>query len=234
MQKIWIPRCQDQIEIFFTIKRVVCRASNNNARTTMRTSYIVSLPFLIIGILYQLNFTFPLPPDAILFPLANKVLELFEQGRIPDYVSRFGTRVFLQRTLNEFETDDGPDGGEQQREYQRNFTADLRSREIAELTTTANEQHYEVDTRFYNLVLGKHHKYSSALYPSQNTDVSQALSLLDAAEDRMLHLYAQRARITSDDSFRVLDLGCGWGSVSLWFAAKFPKCTFVGFSNSKT
>ena len=82
--------------------------------------------------------------------------------------------------------------------------------------------------------LGKHRKYSSALYPTATTDVSQALDLLDEAEERMLHLYAQRARITTDDSFRIMDLGCGWGSVTLWFAAKFPKSTFVGLSNSKT
>merc|ERR1711871_1248529 len=90
------------------------------------------------------------------------------------------------------------------------------------------------DTQFYNLVLGKHRKYSSALYPSADTPVESALDLLDEAEDRMLRLYAERAKITQNDSFRVMDLGCGWGSVTLWFAEHFPKCEFVGVSNSRT
>jgi cyclopropane-fatty-acyl-phospholipid synthase len=50
----------------------------------------------------------------------------------------------------------------------------------------------------------------------------------------MLELYAQRAQITDESVLRVMDLGCGWGSVTLWFAQRFPKCTFVGLSNSKT
>ena len=60
----------------------------------------------------------------------------------------------------------GPDGSEAQREYIRQFVADLKSRPIAEQTAAANEQHYEIDTRFYNLVLGKHRKYSAARCPS--------------------------------------------------------------------
>ena len=91
-----------------------------------------------------------------------------------------------------------------------------------------------MDTEFYNLVLGKHHKYSCALYPSKDTPVSQAAELLDDAEVAMLELYAERAQITPNANLRVMDLGCGWGSVTLWFAKRFPNSTFVGLSNSKT
>ena len=176
----------------------------------------------------------PLPPDFVLHPIGNWVVEKFEKNQIPDFVSRFGTRMLLAKTLEYQHNLAGPEGSENQREFLRNFTADLRTRDIAEQTSSANEQHYEVDTKFYHLVLGTHHKYSSALYPTADTDVSRALELLDEAEDRMLQLYAKRANITSESSLRVMDLGCGWGSVTLWFAARFPKSTFVGLSNSQT
>lgn len=174
-------------------------------------------------------------PETLVEPVASFGIQQFEMGRFPDWLSRFGTRILLRVRLQEnLEAAGGPDGTESHREYVRNFIADLKSRPIAEQTAAANEQHYEVDTRFYNLVLGKHRKYSSALYPSADTPVSSALDLLDEAEDRMLRVYAERARITEHDEFRVMDLGCGWGSVTLWFAKRFPKCQFVGVSNSKT
>ena len=93
-----------------------------------------------------------------------------------------------------------------------------------------------MDTRFYNLVLGKHRKYSSALYPDPaNMPVEEALAGLDDAESAMLEVYAKRAQIKrGGEKLRVLDLGCGWGSVTLWFAANFPQIDVVGFSNSRT
>ena len=188
---------------------------------------------MLFAVLLKMNYV-PLPPDSILHPIGNWVVDKFEKNQIPDFLSRSGTRLLLAKTLEYQQDLAGPEGSEQQREFLRNFTSDLRTRDIAEQTASANEQHYEVDTKFYHLVLGTHHKYSSALYPTADTDVSRALELLDEAEDRMLQLYAERARITSEDSFRVMDLGCGWGSVTLWFAARFPKCTFVGLSNSNT
>ena len=187
----------------------------------MKYQLVLLFPILL-GITFQMNLL-PLPPNFILHPVGNWVLEKFEKNQIPDVISRFGTRLLLSKTLEYDRAVEGPHGSEKQREFLRAFSADLRSRGIAELTSTANEQHYEVDTKFYNLVLGKHRKYSSALYPIADIDdVSRALELLDEAEDRMLQLYATRAQITADDSFRVMDLGCGWGSVTLWFAAKFP------------
>ena len=172
--------------------------------------------------------------EAIVTPVGHFGIAQFEKNRLPDWLSRWGTRIFLQKGLEEDMALVGPDGSEAQRDFMRSFVADLKSRPIAEQTKAANEQHYEVDTQFYNLVLGKHRKYSSALYPSPDTPVESALDLLDEAEDRMLRLYAERAKITTSDSFRVMDLGCGWGSVTLWFAEHFPKCEFVGVSNSRT
>ena len=94
----------------------------------------------------------PLPPDFVLHPIGNWVVEKFEKNQIPDFVSRFGTRMLLAKTLEYQHNLAGPEGSENQREFLRNFTADLRTRDIAEQTSSANEQHYEVDTKFYHLV----------------------------------------------------------------------------------
>ena len=223
-------RLAEQRSVFLSFVRITTVVSQMSPTSTI----LLVLSILIALLIKQEIIPMPLPPAFIVRPVGSWVLQKFEENKIPDFISRFGTRLLLAKGLADDYELSGPEGSEQQREYLQSFSADLRSRGIAELTATANEQHYEVDTRFYNLVLGKHRKYSSALYPSADTDVSHALDLLDEAEDRMLHLYAQRARITSEDSFRVMDLGCGWGSVTLWFASKFPKCTFVGLSNSNT
>ena len=96
---------------------------------------------------------------------------------------------------------------------------------VAIETAAANEQHYEVPTEFYQRVLGKHLKYSSCYFthPSES---------LDDAEARMLELTCQRARLGDGD--RVLELGCGWGSLSLWMATNYPGARITAVSNSRT
>jgi cyclopropane-fatty-acyl-phospholipid synthase len=160
----------------------------------------------------------------------------FEAGYMPDFVTRIGIRQLLAARLEEIRVEGGGDVTSKS-EYLRRFIADLKQRGIAEQTDAANEQHYQVDTRFYNLVLGPRQKYSSALYPSTDVPVARAAAGLEDAEKVMLKLYAERARIDNSSSshgLRLLDLGCGWGSVSLWFAETFPHIQVVGFSNSAT
>lgn len=159
-------------------------------------------------------------------------VSVFEKNKMPDWITRIGIRFGFDLQLQEDMENSGPEGSEGQREYVRAFIEDLKSRPIAEQTKAANEQHYEVDTRFFDLVLGKNKKYSCALYP-KNTPVSKALDLLDDAEVRMFELYAKRAQIHDGDCLRILDLGCGWGSLTLWLAKRFPQCHIVGLSNSK-
>ena len=105
--------------------------------------------------------------------------------------------------------------------------ADLKRRPIAEQTGAANEQHYEVPTELYLLCLGKHLKYSSCLYE----DLSPRCGL-DAAEAAMLTLYCERAQLA--DGQRILELGCGWGSMSLFMAARYPNASVTVVSNSRT
>jgi len=139
---------------------------------------------------------------------------LLEKNLLPDALSRFGIRRLLAQRLRE-------EAG-----YDRaRYLADLRTRPIAEETRAANEQHYEVPTRFYQYCLGKRLKYSGCLYPTGR-------ETLDEAEERMLALYVERARIT--DGQEILELGCGWGSLSLYLAEKFPGARITGVSNSAT
>jgi cyclopropane-fatty-acyl-phospholipid synthase len=103
--------------------------------------------------------------------------------------------------------------------------AELKQSPIAVQTRDANEQHYEVPTRFYQLCLGRRLKYSSALFPTSNES-------LDQAEELMLALTCERAAL--EDGQRILELGCGWGSLTLWMAAKYPNARITAVSNSRT
>src|SRR5207302_8214709 len=96
---------------------------------------------------------------------------------------------------------------------------------IAIDTDAANAQHYEVPARFYQLCLGKHLKYSSGYWAEGSRSLSDA-------EEAMLTLTSERAELHDSDS--ILELGCGWGSLSLFMAARFPKSKIVAVSNSRS
>lgn len=106
-----------------------------------------------------------------------------------------------------------------------NFAQSLKSLPIALNTGEANEQHYEVPTELFKLCLGKRLKYSACYFPTPS-------STLDEAEDATLSLYCKRAQLR--DGQRVLELGCGWGSLSLFIAERYPGSRVTGVSNSAT
>jgi len=140
---------------------------------------------------------------------------LLEKNLLPDGLIRLGIRRLLAQRIRE----------ETARYDRAAYVADLKTRPIAEDTRAANEQHYEVPTRFYQLCLGRRLKYSGCLYPT-------GTETLDQAEEAMLALYAERAQLA--DGQDILELGCGWGSLSLWLAEKFPHARITGVSNSRT
>jgi cyclopropane-fatty-acyl-phospholipid synthase len=146
---------------------------------------------------------------------------LLEKNLLPDWLIRIGIRRLLAQRIRE-ETSSTPAA---QAARLAAYVADLRTRPIAEDTRAANEQHYEVPTPFYQFCLGRRLKYSGCLYPV-------GTETLDQAEEAMLALYAERARLT--DGQAILELGCGWGSFSLYLAEKFPHSQITGVSNSKT
>ncbi len=142
---------------------------------------------------------------------------LITSGRIPDPALRLATRAAItQRLLTERFRGRGDDSL---------ASAALRRSEgpIALATDEANDQHYAVAPEFFETVLGPRLKYSCCLYESAATTLAQA-------EEAMLELTIARAAV--EDGMSILDLGCGWGSVTLWIAENFPDVEITSVSNS--
>lgn len=149
------------------------------------------------------------------------LIDLCEKGLIPDRFTRFGMRRLMAARLAAEESD----RGERQFEVYQRRLAELRESPVAIETARANEQHYEVPAAFFQNVLGKQLKYSCCLF-------GDGVSSLDAAEEAMLRLTSERAELV--DGQRVLELGCGWGSLTLWMAAQFPASHITAVSNSSS
>lgn len=146
---------------------------------------------------------------------------LLEKGMIPDGVIRWGIRSLLEQKLS----DERKDAVEFAFERKLKFINSLRSGPIAVFTPEANQQHYEVPTEFFELVLGKHMKYSCGYWVEGNND-------FDRSEEDMLKITCERASIRNGDA--ILEMGCGWGSLSLFMAERFPQSKVTGVSNSRT
>ncbi|MDF1699822.1 MAG: cyclopropane-fatty-acyl-phospholipid synthase [Planctomycetota bacterium] len=146
-------------------------------------------------------------------------LTLLDRGLLPDWLVRLGIRRLLRRRLRE-EAHDSPQAREA---HMERYVQSLRASPIAVNTRDANEQHYEVPAAFFEQVLGKQMKYSSGLWV-------EGVDNLDEAEDTMLALTVERAGI--EDGFDILELGCGWGSLTLYMAARFPDSRIMAVSNS--
>ncbi|MBB5015832.1 SAM-dependent methyltransferase [Rehaibacterium terrae] len=148
-------------------------------------------------------------------------IALAERGLIPDALIRHGIRRLCARRLREEHIDDPARADARFRA----LLDTLRRSPIAIETEAANAQHYEVPTRLFELCLGKRLKYSCAYYPRGD-------ETLDQAEEAMLALYEERAGLA--DGQRILELGCGWGSLTLWMAERYPNARITGVSNSRT
>jgi cyclopropane-fatty-acyl-phospholipid synthase len=142
-----------------------------------------------------------------------------EKNWLPDFLIRTGIRRLLAQRLRE----ENQGGIEAQQKHLLALVAGLKKSPIAIETSAANAQHYEVPTRFYQLCLGRRLKYSGAYWP-------ELVTTLDAAEEAMLKLTCERAQIA--DGQKILELGCGWGSLSLWLAENYPSAQITGVSNS--
>jgi cyclopropane-fatty-acyl-phospholipid synthase len=138
-----------------------------------------------------------------------------ERAPLPDALLRMGVGVMVGRTRERLDTGLGLDDGE--------FARCMVAHPIAENTSEANAQHYEVPSSFFRLVLGPRLKYSSALY-------DDGASTLAQAEERALAETCVHADLADGQS--VLELGCGWGSLSLWMAERYPASRITAVSNS--
>ncbi len=143
---------------------------------------------------------------------------LLKKNLLPDWLIRVGIRRLLRQRLAEI-AHPSPDLQLVQ------FADALRTMPIAINTAESKEQHYEVPTSFYQLCLGPRLKYSSCYYERGSETLAQA-------EDAMLALTGSRARLA--DGLDILELGCGWGSLTLWMAEKYPRARITGVSHSRT
>ena len=146
-------------------------------------------------------------------------IDLVEQGHVPDALVRVGIRRLLKQRLkkerNRYQTSDALAG----------FIQQMTSSPLAINTADANSQHYEVPTSFYDQVLGQHKKYSCCYFEPH-------VSNLSTAEEAMLALSCERAGIK--DGMDILELGCGWGSLTLWLGRHYPNARITAVSNSST
>jgi len=147
-------------------------------------------------------------------------LELAERRWIPDSLVRYGIRRMDRKRLREIYRPEG----QALDESKNAFVDNMRRSSIAINTQEANQQHYELPPAFFEAVLGRYLKYSSGFWP-------QGTQTLDQAEEKMLELTDERAALS--DGQAILELGCGWGSLSLWMAQHYPKSRITSVSNSK-
>ncbi|MDH4048376.1 MAG: cyclopropane-fatty-acyl-phospholipid synthase family protein [Gammaproteobacteria bacterium] len=150
--------------------------------------------------------------------LAKSATEMAESGFIPDPVIRFGIRRLVEQRRRKV-----TQSGNKAHPDLDAFIAMMNRSEIALQTDAANEQHYEVPPAFFAEVLGKHRKYSCCFW-------GDGAGSLEAAEQAALEITCRRAGI--EDGMQVLDLGCGWGSLSLWIAQHYPASRVTAVSNS--
>ena len=146
---------------------------------------------------------------------AGLTVEFMERGLVPELLVRAGIRRLLAERLRA--------EAARQPAFRSEWLAAMSSGPIAMVPALANAQHYEVPPEFFVQVLGRQLKYSSCYWP-------EGVDTLDDAEEAMLAMTAKRAELA--DGQRILDLGCGWGSLSLWMARHFPASTIVAVSNS--
>jgi cyclopropane-fatty-acyl-phospholipid synthase len=144
---------------------------------------------------------------------------LLESGVVPDAIIRAAIRRMLRDRLRE--EDRGSDGAN--RAQMLAFVDEMKRSPIALRTDSANAQHYEVPSAFFQSVLGPRLKYSSAFF-------AEGCDSLGAAEEAMLRLTCERAELA--DGQNILELGCGWGSLTLWMAEHFPQSSITAVSNS--
>lgn len=150
----------------------------------------------------------------------ERLIDWAERGWLPDAAIRAGIRHLLRRRLRE-------SGGspETLRARREALVRAMREAPVALSTDTANEQHYELPTEYFEACLGPWMKYSSGWWPEGVEDLA-------GAEAAMLQLTTERAGLA--DGQRILELGCGWGSLSLWMAEQFPRASILAVSNSAT
>jgi len=150
---------------------------------------------------------------------SNFAFDLSENGYLPDSILRRGMRLLIKRRLNEINASNP----ENMASDLSTFVKHMKTAPIAILTEKANEQHYEIPPDFYEFALGSFQKYSCCYWSESTNSLSEAESLA-------LEITCERAEI--HDGMSILELGCGWGSLTLYMAEKYPNSKITAVSNS--
>lgn len=145
-------------------------------------------------------------------------IEAVERGWVPDLLTRVAIRRLCRQRLREVQRP-----GNDHRQRDEAFAQSQRKAPIALVPDRANEQHYELPPEFFAQVLGPHRKYSCCYWQDPHTT-------LEAAEATALRITCERAEL--NNGMRILELGCGWGSLSLFMAEQYPDSTIIAVSNS--
>lgn len=149
--------------------------------------------------------------------LTSAVIESIERGWISDRMTRAGIRYLCQKRLNQVRCNEN-----ERQVRMKQFVQEASAGPVAPRSEKANEQHYEIPAEFYELVLGPNKKYSCCHYQEESS--------LEQAERDSLEITCQRAELV--DGMDILELGCGWGSLTLWMAEHFPNSSITAVSNS--
>jgi len=147
--------------------------------------------------------------------LLAPLISLVERAPLPDALTRAGVSFMCEKRRRALHRDRPADAL---------FAAWMAQRPVAEHTDAANEQHYELPPRFFELSLGPNAKYSCCLYPTGKETLEQA---------ELAALTATVEHAALEDGQHILELGCGWGSLSLFMAARFPNARITAVSNSR-
>jgi cyclopropane-fatty-acyl-phospholipid synthase len=149
------------------------------------------------------------------------LIECIEHGLMTDCLIRLGIRKLLRERLSSLPLSNP----EVASDYVARFLNEMATAPVAVMPEKANEQHYEVPAAFFGLVLGERRKYSSCYWPD-------GVETLDEAETESLRMTCERAALA--DGQEILELGCGWGSLSLWMAEHYPTSRIMAVSNSNS
>lgn len=151
--------------------------------------------------------------------LIKYAIELSELGHMPDSLIRAGIRHLLKARLQEVSSHDVATSAE----LQDDFLQQMRQSPVALVPELANEQHYELPSDFFRMSLGQQLKYSCCYWP-------EGMDSLNGAEEAALSATVAHAGIA--DGQDILELGCGWGSLTLYMAHRYPGSRITAVSNS--
>ncbi len=148
-------------------------------------------------------------------------ISLAERSLLPDAIVRKGIRSLCRKRIDQCV----PQNAHAKQAARSSFASQMREGPIAPVPEAANEQHYEVPDSFFGYALGHRRKYSGCYWPDD-------CSSLDDAEDASLRITCERAEL--NDGMSILELGCGWGSLTLWMAEHYPNAHITAVSNSNS